>query len=205
MLSAWPASMGRVSTASDRRPAPPARARGAFSVRDVVATLVLLGLVVGAVYLLLPRSDAPVTQPVDLDGALEVAVAADDVPVLLPDLGEGWTVTSARRERPDEEQPASWHLGYLTPAEEYAGLEAADGATAAWLGRVTSDGTEAGTQDVDGVAWQVLESVDPARTSLVLEEAGRTVVVTGSAPLDELVELARAASEPDAVVTRPTP
>jgi hypothetical protein len=204
MLSAGPASMGGVSTTSDRPP-PPARARGSFSVRDVVATLALLGLVVGGVYLLLPQPDSPVTQPVDLDGALEVAVAADDVPVLLPDLGEGWTVTSARREQPDQEQPASWHVGYLTPAQEYAGLEVAEAATDAWLERVTSGGTEASTQDVDGVAWQVVESTDPARTSLVLEDAGRTVVVTGSAPLDELVELARAAVAPDAVVTRPTP
>jgi hypothetical protein len=205
MLSAPPGSMGRVSTTSDRRPGPPPRARGAFSVRDVVLTLAAIGVVVAGVYLVLPQPDSPVIQPVDLDGALEVAVAADDVPVLLPDLGEGWEVTSARRERPDQEQPASWHLGYLTPSQEYAGLEVAEGATGAWLRRVTSDGTEASTQDVDGVAWQVVESVDPARTSLVLDEAGRTVVVTGSAPLDELVELARAASAPDAVVTRPTP
>lgn len=193
-----------MSTTSDRRPVPPARARGAFTVRDVVATLVLMGVVVGGIYLLLPQPESPITQPVDVDGAVEVAVAAGDVPVLLPDLGEGWAVTSARRERPTEDQPASWHVGYLTPAEEYAGLEVADGATAAWRTRVTSDGTDASTQDVDGTPWQVVESLDPARTSLVLEDGDRTVVVTGSAPLDELVELARAAVAPGAEVVPPT-
>ncbi len=188
---------------ADRRPVPPVRARGAFTVRDVVATLVLMGLVVGGVYLLLPQPDSPITQPVDVDGAVEVAVASGDVPVLLPDLDDGWEVTSARRERATEDEPASWHVGYLTPAQEYAGLEVVDGATAAWRTRVTSGGTEGATQDVDGTPWQVVESLDPARTSLVLEDGGRTVVVTGSAPLDELVELARAAVAPDAVVADP--
>lgn len=192
-----------MSTTSDRRPGPPARARGAFTGRDVVATLVLMALVVGGVYLLLPQPDSPITQPVDVDGAVEAAVASGDVPVVLPDL-DGWTVTSVRRERPDEEQPASWHVGYLTPAQAYAGLEVADGATSVWLARVTSDGTDAGTQDVDGTPWQLVESLDPARTSLVLEDGERTVVVTGSAPLDELVELARAAVAPAAVVAEPT-
>ncbi len=175
---------------SPEAPAPPARSRGRKTGLDMVRSLAVIGAMVAVIYLLVPRPDDVEPPPVDLTGAVEVAQAAGDVPVVVPDLGDGWEVTSARRDRPSDAEPATWHLGYLTPAGGYAGLEVADDATATWLTRVTSDGTEAGVQDVDGIPWTVYESADPRRTSLVLEDGSRTTVVTGSAVLDELVELA---------------
>lgn len=176
--------------------APAGTSRGRKNVMDMVRSLALIGGMVAVIYLLVPQTDVPVVQPVDLQGAAESAEGADDVPVVVPELGDDWQVTSARRDRPVDAQPATWHVGYLTPSEGYAGLEVADDVDPTWVERVTSDGTEAGTQDVDGTAWTVYESQEPRRTSLLLEQDGRTTVVTGSAVLDELVELAAAASGP---------
>ncbi len=181
----------------DRSPeasAPPARSRGRQTALDMVRSLAVIGAMVAVIYVLVPRPDDVEPPPVDLAGAVEVARFAGDVPVVVPDLGADWEVTSARRDRPGDAEPATWHLGYLTPSGGYAGLEVAEDVTATWLTRVTSDGTDAGVQDVDGTPWTAYESADPRRTSLVLEDGSRTTVVTGSAVLDELVELARASA-----------
>ena len=176
-------------------PPSPAASRGRKTATDMVRSLAVIGAVVAVLYLLVPRPAGTSTPPVDLPGAVEVAEAAGDVPVVVPDLGADWEVTSARRDRPVDGDPATWHLGYLTPSGGYAGLEVADAVTEDWVTRVTSDGTQAGAQDVAGTPWQVYESEQPRRTSLLLEQGGRTTVVTGSAVLDELVELAEAATE----------
>jgi len=169
--------------------------RGRKTALDMVRSLAVIGAVVAFIYLLVPRPAGTDAPPVDLTGAAEVAEAAGDVPVVVPRLGEDWKVTSARRDRSVDGDPATWHLGYVAPSGGYAGLEVAEEVPESWVARVTSDGTQAGTQDVGGTPWRVYESDDPRRTSLLLEQGGRTTVVTGSAVLDELVELAEAATE----------
>jgi hypothetical protein len=65
--------------------------------------------------------------------------------------------------------------------------------TTGWVTEQTSDGLpddEAAAIDVAGERWRLLRSTDPRRTSLLIERDGVTTVVTGSALLDELVQLA---------------
>jgi len=176
----------------------PATGSGGKTVLNMVRSLAVIGAMVAVVYLLVPRPQGALVQPVDVPGAAQVALAAGDVPVVLPELGQDWQVTSARRDRPQSGFPAGWHLGYLTPEQDYAGLEVAEAPTPAWIERATSEGVRATTQEVAGQSWTVYESeprgVGQPRTSLVLQENDRVLVVTGSAVLDELVELAEAAS-----------
>ncbi len=176
----------------------PSAGRGRRTVLDMVRSLAVIGAMVAAVYLLVPRPQGQLVQPVDVPGAAQVALQAGDVPVVLPELGQDWRATSARRDRPQSGYPAGWHLGYLTPEQDYAGLEVAAAPTPEWIQRVTSDGVQASTQEVSGRSWTVFESVPGGsgqpRTSLLLETDDRVLVVTGTAVLDELVELAEAAS-----------
>ncbi len=172
----------------------PTRPRGRQTALDMVRSLAAIGAAVAVVVLLVPRSGEPVVQPVELDAAVAAAEAAGDVPVVRPDLGDDWQLTSARRESPDGSVPATWHLGYLSPDEEYVGLEVTREATPSWVQDVTSDGEETTTLDVAGQAWTVLASPE-GRTSLLLEQPDRAVVVTGSAVLDELALMAEAALE----------
>ncbi len=176
----------------------PATGSGGKTVLNMVRSLAVIGAMVAVVYLLVPRPQGSLVQPVDVPGAAQVALAAGDVPVVLPELGQDWQVTSARRDRPENGFPAGWHLGYLTPEQDYAGLEVAAAPTPAWIERATSEGVPATTQEVSGRSWTVYESeprgAGQPRTSLVLDDDDRVLVVTGSAVLDELVELAEAAS-----------
>lgn len=159
----------------------------------MVRSLALIGAAVAAVVLLVPRSQQPVVQPVDLGAAVQAAESVGDVPVLVPEPGEDWQLTSARREDPDGQLPATWHLGWLTPEEQYAGLEATAAASPTWVRQVTGDGEQVDTLEIDGRTWAVLVGAEDGRTSLLLEEPDRTVVVTGSSVLDELADLAEAA------------
>jgi hypothetical protein len=163
------------------------------TVLDIVWSLLAIGAAVAVVVLLVPRSDRLVVQPVDLESAVQAAQSAGDVPVVNPVLGEDWQLTSARRERPDGQLPATWHLGWLSPEEEYVGLEATRESTPDWVREVTSDGEETDTLDVAGETWTVYSSPEQGRVSLLLERPDGVLVVTGSAVLDELAEVAEAA------------
>jgi hypothetical protein len=157
----------------------------------MVRSLVLVLAAVLAVVLLVPRPDEPVRQPVDVARAAEAARAAG-APHVVPDVPDGWSPTSARFEPRGPDGVATWHVGYLTTSERYAGLEVAADATPRWVREQTSEGQETGTQEVAGATWRQLLSDDGSRRSLVLEADGVTTVVTGSATLDELAALAAA-------------
>jgi hypothetical protein len=174
-------------------PAPPARrGRGQQTVLDMLRSLALILVAVGALVLIVPRPDKPIRQPVDVAQAADAAQEAG-APAVVPHVPDGWSATSARYEPRGADGVPTFHVGYLTPSETYAGLEVARGATDAWLRQQTSQGEVTGSQDVDGQSWQQRLSSDGKRRSLVHETRGVTVVVTGTASLEELAQLASSA------------
>lgn len=171
----------------------PSRPRGRQTALDMVRSLAVIGAAVAGVVLLLPRSEQPVVQPVDLDQAAVAARSQGDVPVVVPGLDDDWRVTSARREDADGQVPATWHIGWLSPEEQYVAVEATRRATPQWVRDVTSEGEQIDTLEVDDRSWAVYTSGESGRSSLLLEESDAVLVVTGSAVLDELVEVAESA------------
>ncbi len=167
------------------------------SALDMVRSLAVIGVVVAVVMLLVPQPKSTYTPDVDLAAVGAAARTAGDVPVVAPATPIGWKVTSARRERAVAPLPASWHVGYLTGSGGYAGLETTAAASESWIADVTIDGVDTQTtQDVAGRPWQVWQSQGEDRTSLLQGSVGgQMIVVTGTATLDELVELARLAQQ----------
>lgn len=163
----------------------------------MVRSLAVIGAFVAAVYLLVPRPDITVIPSGDIQAASEQASAAADVPVLVPDVPSEWKVTSARREPAKDGLPATWHVGYLTADKEYIGLKATSAASEAWLRSVTVGGVDvADPVEVGGVEWATWVSPDNGRVSLVRGDVGgEAVVVTGTAPRDDLVSVAAAAQQ----------
>jgi len=158
----------------------------------MLRSLAAIGAAVAVVFLLVPRPDTRVVQPVEV-GAVATGLQAEaPFELVVPVVPAGWTPTSVRFRPDSPDALPTWHVGYLTADDRYAGLEVAAEATQRWLAEQTGDGEEAEQVDVGGQAWQVVRSEDPTRTHLVSEEAGVTTVVTGSAVLDELVALADA-------------
>lgn len=168
---------------------PPSRTRGRQTAWDMVRSLALVLVVVAAAVLLLPRPTEPVRQPVDVPGAAAAAQAAG-APSVVPDVPSDWTPNAARFDATGPDGVPTWHVGYVTAGERYAGVEMTSSATPQWLDDVTGGGVEIGEQVVRSARWREYLSDDGRLRSLVRESAGVTTVVTGTASLDELVVLA---------------
>jgi hypothetical protein len=164
----------------------------------MVRSLAAIGVVVAVVVLLMPQRDGPDPRPVDVEELATASADEADFDLVVADLPSGWRATSARLRADGPDGTLTWHVGYLTPSEGYAGLEVARDVTSGWVEDQTSAGEpddDAGpTIDVAGRPWQLLRSDEPRRASLVREADGVTTVVTGSAQIEELLLLAREAT-----------
>lgn len=164
----------------------------------MVRSLAAVGAVVAVIVLLVPQQDGPGPQAVDARALATASQAQVNFDLVAPDLPAGWSATSARLRADGPDGTPTWHVGYLTPTQGYAGLEVARDVTPGWLLEQTSDGEPdadaGGTIDVEGQPWQLLRSDEPRRASLVRSENGVTTVVTGSAQIEELRLLAARAT-----------
>ncbi|MFB4312966.1 DUF4245 domain-containing protein [Actinomadura sp. 21ATH] len=162
---------------------------GGFSLA-MVASLAL----VGVIYLITPRSDEEVLPKVDYSTQLWAMRSDAPYTVYAPEgLPATWRPTSSRMHGLGGGGPVAWHLGFLTPREEYAALEQSNEKPAAYIPRMTNIKKSIGTQQVNGVAWTKHHREDKNARSLVrtLPE-GPTLVVTGTASFEELAVLAGA-------------
>jgi hypothetical protein len=153
-------------------------------------------------------------RPVDYAQPARFARRAADFELLAPRrLPAGWIATSVRFE--DTPGKQSWHVGVLTDAKRYIGLEQAERTVPSMVEEfLGEDATEAGDVDVDGEQWarwtdpERDPDADPAVASengdmaLVREadgstgsggsagSAGATTLVVGRASQEQLTQLA---------------
>jgi hypothetical protein len=170
--------------------AAPARRRGRESVGDMVRSLSLVLVVVAVVFLLTLRNEPEekVTR-IDYSAQLQAArhVAAYDV-VAPVGLSRQWKATSASGDT--DNGAVTWHLGFVTPADHYAGIEQSDGPARAFIDGHVAGASKAGVVTISGTPWQRLDGGKPERRALVLRGDGVTTMVTGSASFAELQQLA---------------
>lgn len=163
--------------------------RGTEQVGDMVRSLAVVLALVAVVVALNLRDDPDPVKTVDVAPAVRQARAAAPYAVLAPEgLGGGWRATSVRTSRADG--AVEWHIGYVTPAGAYAGVDQSDGSRERFVDRFAAGGRAAGTAQLDGRTWQRLEGGDPEVRALVSSAAGATTVVSGGASWRELDELA---------------
>jgi len=155
--------------------------------------LVLLCLVV-TWFLSVQRDTGDPVREVDPTGALRLAddVAAYDllVPTGLPD---GYRPTSVRTDagQAPDGAPVTVQIGYVTPAEKFAGFVISDAPESDALGAVLDGSTDEGEVDVDGEQW-TRSTTARGETALSRVTDGVTVLVSGSAGDAELEEVAAA-------------
>lgn len=102
-------------------------------------------------------------------------------PVGLP---AGWRATSARdHQGSDPTDPTTLHIGFVTPANRYAGLEEAAGDAHAFLVRQLGKAGAAHVQatvTIGGIAWQLRRDAGGA-PALTRQDGRVTIVVLGGA------------------------
>lgn len=165
--------------------------RGTRTIGDLVVSLAILLAIVGFVVLFVPRPNTDAVKVVDYTTLLTQARSDAPYPILAPvGLSDRWRATSARYE-PDE-TATTWHLGFVTPRDAYAGVEQSNGLPRAFVQEMTNDGAPDGTTEIFGLTWERRLQESKAQRSLVLTQDNITTVVTGTASWDELQELASA-------------
>jgi hypothetical protein len=170
---------------------PPSRGRGKQTVGDMVRSLLVVLVLVFVVVALGARDNSGEgVRPLDYSGALAQARDEATYDVLAPiGLPDTWVPTSARTGRDGD--AVTWHLGLVTPAGDYAGLEQRDGDPEAAVADVADGGDDAGTVAISGLRWRKVDGGDPEKHALVLDGEAVTTVVAGSASWAELETLAR--------------
>jgi hypothetical protein len=133
-------------------------------------------------------------ETVEYTQQLEAARGQAPFDVLAPSpVPEGWRVTSV--DYTTAGPVVSWHLGLLTGSSddsEYVGLEQSNGQTSTFVEQSTRADQPAAPVTIDGVQWEQLTKDD--EIALVLTGKDDTVVVTGTASLEDLTEFAESLS-----------
>ncbi len=164
--------------------------KGKQSVRDMVLSLGLIGIVAGFIYVFIPNDDSePPLKRVDYRVELLTARRAAAYPVAAPEgLPTAWKATSVRF-RGDEFD--AWHLGFHAPDGEYVALEQSTQKPATFIDEASQGAEETNaTQRVGERTWT---RYDGAKyDALVLREKGSTTVVTGTASFAQLTKMAEA-------------
>jgi hypothetical protein len=133
---------------------------------------------------------------VDYDAQLAQARSAAPFAVLAPDPAPArWRATSASWDGSPPEY--AWHLGFLTGAGsgsdvDYVGLEQSNADPDEFVAAATPADAPGPPVTIDGQPWQTLTS--DTETAIVRTGDQVTTVVTGTAPLDELIAFAQTLS-----------
>ncbi len=167
-----------------------AKLNAANMARSMLPLVIICLLLVGWAALRQPTAD-PV-RTVDPTSSVRVSAERAGYALVVPEgLGEGYRPTSARTDAgaAEEGDPVTLEIGFVTPEEEFAGFVISDDADAAPLGAVLDGAEQGGTVEAGGRSWTRLTTAR-GETALTREAGGATVVVFGSASIEELTEVA---------------
>lgn len=156
---------------------------------DMVRSLALVLIAVGAVTLLVWRPTTPSERAVDLAGTQQFAQNQAPFTVVVPSKPDGLTATSARWQPTKLSAGAAvWHAGFVVDGSQYLQVSQAATDSAAFVDEQTAGGALVGEQLVGATTWDRHET--PERRSLVRVEDGVTTVVSGTISWEALVEAA---------------
>ncbi|MCN9244928.1 DUF4245 domain-containing protein [Streptomyces sp. RY43-2] len=160
------------------------------TVRDMILSLGLIGLMAGLIYLFIPHDDhAPELERVDYRVELLTARRAAAYPIAAPaGLPDTWKATSVRF---NAEPASSWHLGFQDPEGEYVAVEQSTQKAVTFIEEATHGARETKvTQDIGGQSWQ--RYTGGRYRALVLKGDDSTTLVTGTASFAQLTKMAEA-------------
>jgi hypothetical protein len=175
-----------VSRATDRA----SRLNAANMLRSLLPLVVIVLLIVG--WQAFKNDGVDPVHPIDPSSTIHLAASRASYPLLVPTgLSSGYRPTSARTDAGKARQgdPVTLQIGYVTPAEQFAGLTESDDPHADALTAVLGGARQHGSVQIGGRAWS-RSTTQRGETALILRSGPVTVVVTGSAADKELETVA---------------
>ena len=178
----------RGSVVAEPRPT----ARNRYSFANMALSIGVVLVVVVIVIVLLPRPHFNAVKPIDPTQAIRSAQRTAQYHVQVPTgLASTWQPTSANVYGPDEHHIVHLHIGYVTPRGAYAALEESNAEAKPFIRLESSHGKLTGYRSINGQVWDVRYAANQRDNTVnVTTTSGVTLVVTGSATVDELTELA---------------
>lgn len=164
--------------------------RGTEVIADMLRSLAVVGVIIVPLWLLIPHHTKQQVTVIDYSTALSQAERLSSQAVRSPaGLPATWRATSVSTAGGNG-HPVVFHLGFVTPAGDYAALEESNGPANAYLLTLLGK-TPKSLADVQVGAgsWRSLRGTD-GRVALVSPSSPMTVVVKGTARLSELTTLA---------------
>jgi hypothetical protein len=167
-----------------------------MSAANMIRSLALVVLICLALvgWMAFKQSGVDTVREVDPTSTVQLAAARAGYPVVAPaGLPDAYRPTSARTDAGSTEDggPVTLEIGYLTPSDEFAGFVVSDDARAAAVAGVLDGAQQQGTVDLGGQTW-TRSTTERGETALSRETDGVTVLVTGSAPDQQLETVATA-------------
>jgi uncharacterized protein DUF4245 len=174
--------MGRVTDATDS--SRPARGSYSRSVSGFLGALLTVLVLITAIWGLsrFQHRDVPDPAPtIDYGAELRAARTSAPFAVLAPQPAPpGWRATSAHW---DGTGPVEWwHLGFLTGAGQYVGLEQSNAPPADVVRTSTSADEPGPAVSIRGQQWQTLSTSDGSEHALLRSQGRVTTMVAGTAP-----------------------
>ncbi|MFM8154909.1 MAG: DUF4245 domain-containing protein [Actinomycetes bacterium] len=167
---------------SSTTPQPTGRknARMRQTVGDMVRSLVVVLAFVAIILVITLRPQPDPIKRVEVNPILTVARAQAGFPVYVAGAGTSEYVPTSVRWEPTEATAPDpvWHIGYVTPEEEYVEISESASASERFIPERTGKGAPLDPVVIDGVTWQRFES--DQRRSLVRVEPSLTTVVAGT-------------------------
>ena len=156
----------------------------------------VLGCLLGAAIIIVavpaPHAAEPVT--ISYAGDLARLVRLAPYPAVAPaGLPASWQPVSSGLAVGGANGPGTvtWQLGFMTPDGALAALAESNASAAAFVRRMTNDGTALPAADLNGQNWRLSSTPARGQRSMYLTSAaGFTLVVTGNATWAQLRELA---------------
>jgi len=171
------------------------RRRGLESVADMARSMGVVLAVVALVVLITIRTKGEAIRTVDVVGMYSQAkIGGTPFPLVRPvGLSAQWRPTSVYFNPPEAtgvRGVSLWHIGYVTPLDQYAGMEQSNGSAPDALSAAMTSPEPVGSTEVAGGSWQQFSGDSGKRRALVRTAGAVTVVVDGTATWTELEELA---------------
>jgi Protein of unknown function (DUF4245) len=158
----------------------------------MVLSLGVVLLVIGVFMVLTPRRHHDAVHQIDYTQTLHDARVVAPYRIAAPEgLSPRWRATSARYDR-DVNGAAQWHLGFVTPHDQYAGLEQTNGAAKDFVYDLSNHGVADGETTIAGKVWDRYYRESRDVRTIARTERGVTTLITGTATYEELAELAAA-------------